>query len=114
VEAITQGKIDAYDAEMHKILPEITGSLAALAALDFPSYQSFHSLAEELYKLDYGIGKACLGFSDEHSRCIKALEDYWEEAQTMDQRLPQEIADIVERRVSARANRILQEAADLA
>src|SRR5688572_11831115 len=29
---ITQTKIDAYDAEMHQLLPQITGSLAAIAA----------------------------------------------------------------------------------
>jgi hypothetical protein len=110
--AITQTKIDAYDAEVHQLFPQITGSLAAIAALDFPTYQHFRSLAEELYKLDYRIGKACLSFGDKPEKCIQLLREYWNEAQTMDQRFPQDIADLVENRVRARAHRVLRQDKD--
>jgi hypothetical protein len=111
--AITPEKIDRYDKEIHELLPKITGSLATIAAFDFPTYNDLRSLAEQLFELDDRISTTCLEFDYKDSDCISSLKKCWEEAQAMDRRLPQAIADIIVQRVNDRANRVLKEATDL-
>lgn len=111
--AITREKIEDYDKEMHQLLPKITGSLAAIAALDSDTYRSFRSVAEGLFALDDRISMTCLEFSDKDSKCINSLKECWEEALVMDRRLPQAIENLVVDRVNDRAIDVLKKATNI-
>jgi hypothetical protein len=59
-ESVTLERIDGYDKELHALLPEISGMLTAISALDREAFDRLRPLAEEVYDLDVRVGDAGL------------------------------------------------------
>ena len=55
-----------YDKAMEKIFPDLTGSLAALAAFSNAAYELAKEIAEEVYSLDERVALAAVLLLLEH------------------------------------------------
>lgn len=102
-ERITRAQIDQYDAELHKLLPEIIGGLTAVAALDPPAFLKLSPLGEEIYALDYDVGQACLTLDIEPADAARKLAVLAAKAGKLEQRLPKAVAGVVGQRIEERA-----------
>lgn len=86
--------ISSYDAEMHKLFPDLWGILAVIAALDKDTHYHLEPLVERITKIDAQIAKATLLFKDsDSSECKKALAECFADANMLYENLPQVIAD---------------------
>lgn len=108
-ERLTAERIDAYDEEMHRLLPEISGLLSATAALDGPTFESISPLVEELYKIDYQIGLAQLELEESRESGVKGFIKCFKRATDLDRDLPRRTADIIRKRIEERAREVLQD-----
>ncbi|HEX9961672.1 MAG TPA: hypothetical protein VGB00_12100 [Pyrinomonadaceae bacterium] len=103
---ISSEKIKIYDDELHKGLPEISGSLVSVAALDRGTYDLLHPIVEEFYKIDARIGEAAQKWEKSPPEGRKKFADCYKEAVNFDKDLPNKIADIVSNRIEQRASLI--------
>jgi len=86
--------ISSYDAEMHRLFPDLWGILAVIAALDREAHSHLEPLVEEITKIDARIGRATLLFKDsDSSECKAALAECFAHASSLYKNLPQVLAD---------------------
>jgi hypothetical protein len=96
---LTQANLDAYDAEIHKLLPEVLGYMSTVAALDSEAYEQLVPHVNELFALDGRIGQAGLHLDRDREKSIRQLADCYEPMTDFEHRLPRLVANIVGERL---------------
>jgi len=107
---ISSDRFKSYDDELHKLLPEIAGSLAAVAALDKDTYKQLAPITEQIYGIDFDIGEAGLLWEETPVEGCKALVKCYEKATALEKGLPKMIANIVSKRMEQRASQVSSQA----
>jgi hypothetical protein len=92
---ITQERADAYDKEMHTIIPEFLGLWSQIASHDMEAYSMVTSIINSVEDMDVRIGRACLDIVDDQERAAKALADLYPECVTMAEELPELMAKVI-------------------
>jgi len=100
---VTTANVDDYDAEMHKLFPEMTGMLATVAALDKQSLDELNERYKEIVDLDRWIGDAGLVFRKNPESGGPTLGAFHAEIRATAEALPRKIADLVSERMTHRA-----------
>ncbi|MBD2168181.1 hypothetical protein H6G64_35860 [Calothrix sp. FACHB-156] len=113
VSQITIEKIKLYNEEQNKLLPEILGFSSSVAALDKTAYDLIAQIINDIFILDSKIGKAGLQFEKSPSEGGKALFECYKQAVSLEEKLPQQIGNIVSERVQQRAEYISKLREDL-
>ena len=98
---VDQDRIDLYDEEQHKILPEIFGYLSTVAIIDADIYEKLKPLAYKIFALDAYIGEACLLLESDPDRMIRELANAYEAMVTLEVQLPKIISNVVGHRMRA-------------
>jgi hypothetical protein len=98
-ERVTQARIDLYDDEQHKTLPEISGYSMTVAALDKEVYKKIEPLVFAIYILDGEIGEAGLLLDDEPDEMLRRLVEADRKMVEFELGLPGELGDIISNRV---------------
>jgi hypothetical protein len=96
---ITQDRLDAYDSELHELIPEILGYLSTVAALDMSLYRRLQPLAYNIFSLDAYIGFHGLALDENPDSTIRALNDAYEGMADLELQLPNIVGDVVSGRV---------------
>jgi hypothetical protein len=96
---ITQDRLDAYDSELHELIPEILGYLSTVAALDMSLYRRLQPLAYNIFSLDAYIGFHGLALDENPDSTIRALNDAYEGMAELELQLPNIVGDVVSGRV---------------
>src|SRR5262249_7219120 len=91
-EMLTQAKIDSYDAEMHTVLPKISGDVVAIGALDAGLGQLANTLWRDVVRLDVEIGEACIGFANDPTDTKRLLQVLTPRVLNFEQETIQELA----------------------
>src|SRR5262245_774717 len=73
--ALNSKKIDAYDAEMHAILPKVSGGAVAVGSLDEELGVLARELAEKVFELDAQLGHACNLFPANKAQAEQIIRD---------------------------------------
>ena len=92
---VTQERIDAYDREMHELLPQITGLEAVVAAIDQSAYTRLAAVVARVVEADWVIGHASLEFKPGDGRSAEALAACDSATQKLHRDLPIALAQIV-------------------
>jgi hypothetical protein len=98
---VTQERIDAYDKELHELLPQITGLQAVVAAIDQSAYARLAALVAQVIEADWQIGNASLEFTPDNSKSAEALAACDSAAQKLHRDLPVALGQIISAHVSA-------------
>jgi hypothetical protein len=93
-EQFTAARVRSYDSEMHRLLPEIAGSLAVVVMLDSKAYAGLKAIADELFALDARIGKASHSGHDATILAV-AVAPFHEEAMELAADLPLRVGSVV-------------------
>lgn len=96
---LTQSNLDAYDAELHKLLPEVLGYMSTVAALDQGVYEKLVPHVNELFTLDARIGSAGLSLDRNREAAVGELADCYEAMSDFEHRLPLLVGNIVSDRL---------------
>ena len=96
---LTQKRLDAYDRELHKTLPEILGYLSTVAALDMSTHDKLRPHVSKISELDVRVAKAGLLLNTDRERMLKELSSSYQQMVDMEMQLPKTIGDIVGERV---------------
>ena len=81
---LTETDSQEYDNDMKEIFPELTGSLAVLAAFSRVAYKRAESLAAEVYDLDEKVAKAATGLMTGDKTASAALAHLHPEARRLE------------------------------
>jgi hypothetical protein len=92
---ISQSHLDNFDAEQHRILPEIIGYAGTVAALDAKVYEELAPYIRKIYYLDARIADAGLLIAKNRTDSVSRLAAFWEEANELERDLPAIVGDIV-------------------
>jgi hypothetical protein len=95
---LSQARIDAYDAEMHVLLPEITGLQAAVAAIDGAAFGELSAIIESVIQADWRVGTAGLQFVEREPKSAKDLAACYEMTLELHRALPSAVAAVISRR----------------
>jgi hypothetical protein len=95
------GSTKQYDEEVHKLLPQMSGYLSSIAALDSELYRGLHPLTMEVYRLDVALSEAVLHIRNASPESLKPLREVHAEAIEAELRHRAGIADLVSRRFAA-------------
>ena len=90
----TKAKLDLYDTEQHKTLPEIGGYSATLAALDKEVYKKIQPLITDVYALDEYIGRAGLLHLKDRNAMIRRWGDADSAMVALEMQLPEILGEI--------------------
>jgi hypothetical protein len=93
-EQFTVARVRSYDAEMHRILPQIAGSLAAIVMIDSRAYAALKAIVDELYALDARLGAASHSGLSGAALAI-AVAPFHQDAMTFENELPLRIGNVV-------------------
>lgn len=88
--------VDAFDVDMHRLYPELTGSLAVLAALNKRVYESVRSLVGRVYDLDDRVAQATTSVRDQVEGAASTLAEFHSQAQELDRHLRDGLGDIMD------------------
>jgi hypothetical protein len=98
-ERVTKERLDLYDAEQHKTLPEIGGYSTTVAALDKGVHEKIEPLIKEIYDLDWVIGEAGLLLDNDRDEMIRKLVKADRVMVKVELELPGKLGDIISDRV---------------
>ena len=96
---VTQANLDAYDAEQHRILPEILGYMGTVAAVDVGVYQALKPHVDEIFMLDGRIGSIGLSLDRDHETAVRELAGCYLTMTRLEQSLPTVVGNIVSERL---------------
>jgi len=99
-ERVTKERLDLYDSELHKTLPEISGYSTTVAALDRGVYKKIQPFVTAVYGLDAFIGKAGLLSGEDHDEMIHKLVRADAAMVALELQLPELLGDVVSKRVT--------------
>ncbi len=92
---LSQEMASNYEREIHKVFPELLGSLAVTASLSLDAYNRLTPLAEEIYELDPRISRALVSFKVSPLESAKAVSATLPKATELYKQLPLQIAEIL-------------------
>lgn len=69
---------------MERIFPDLTGSLATLAAFSHTAYERANEIAEEVYSLDEKVAQAATGLLTQDTEAPVALANLHQEVRGLD------------------------------
>ena len=92
---LTQTRIDAYDKEMHELLPQIMGLHAVVASIRPDTYANLKDFIERIYDVDLAIGNASLLFSAGSLDSAHPLAACYKDATLLDEELPAVVRSII-------------------
>ena len=96
---LTQKNIDEYETKIHKILPQIMGRQAEIAALDQGTFEALCPTVNAVLAMDALVGKATLVF-DGQPASAGELAGLRDEVEMIERSLPNAIAKVVGRRIA--------------
>ncbi|TGE21609.1 hypothetical protein E5K00_15125 [Hymenobacter aquaticus] len=94
-EKLTQERIDQYDEEMHRLLPQIIGLHAVLAGMDYEVFSQLRGIVDDALKQDAGIGYAHLAFTEQDKSSARGLASQHEQAVALESQLSQAVAEAI-------------------
>jgi hypothetical protein len=92
---LNDAHVEAYDEDMHKLYPELTGSLALTAALNNNAYERLRDIADDVYNLDNKIAQATTAVLDEADGGAQIVAALYEEARSLEKNSKARLADIM-------------------
>ncbi len=96
---LTQKRLDAYDLELHKTLPEMLGYLSTVAALDMSTHDELRPYVYKISDLDVRVAEAGLLLNTDRERMLKEMSASYQQMVDMEMQLPKTIGDIIGERV---------------
>jgi hypothetical protein len=99
---VNRKRLDLYDKEQHKVLPEILGHLSIVAALDAKMHNKLRELVYAIYELDEYIGRTGLLLESKPELMIRNLVAADKVMIELEMQLPEIVGDIVSNRVRKR------------
>jgi hypothetical protein len=97
---VTQARLDLFDSEQHKTLPEIGGYSTTVAALDKDVYKKIHQVVTDIYELDAFIGRAGLRLHEDRDEMLRRLVRADAAMVALEMQLPEILGDVVSNRVT--------------
>jgi hypothetical protein len=92
---VTKSRIDLYDDEMHKLVPQLLGQHALLASLRPPTYWIFKDLIDEIFDADSSIGKAALIVVPGKPETVVSLSKIHERILSIEGRIPKAVRSVL-------------------
>jgi hypothetical protein len=92
---LTKERVIQYDAEMHKVLPQLLGSHALVASLRPQTYRRFKDLIDEIFDVDRAIGNACLKFVPGVPATAEELKALHARATKIEDKLPETVRSVL-------------------
>jgi hypothetical protein len=92
---MTRARIDKYDEEMHKLLPQLLGLQALVASLRPHTYRRFNPLIEAIFDADRRIGDASLSFVEGEPRTVSSLASLHAASMDIEVRIPQTVRSVL-------------------
>jgi hypothetical protein len=105
---VTKARIDLYDDEMHKLLPQLLGQLALVASLRPQTYWIFKDLIDELFDADRSIGAAALRVVPGEPETVVSLSSLHERSLSIEDRIPEVVRSVLEDITRADESRFLK------
>ena len=93
---IEQENLDAYDLEMHRVLPGIMSSHALLAGMDREVHRQLEETVAFTYALDARIGRAALDVVPGDPATAAGLASLYQESVDFHDRLIKIVPDVLE------------------
>jgi hypothetical protein len=93
---VTESRIEQYDTEMHKLLPQLLGHHALVASLRPQVYNVFKDLIDEVFFADRLIGEAALRVVPGKTVTVAALSDLYERALSIEEKIPKVVYSVLE------------------
>lgn len=90
---LTPLRLDAYDEEMHRLLPRIAGLHAMIAGMDREVHLRLRDLVDHVYKLDALIGQAALSFASGQPASATELAAHHDVSLKLEEELPAVVAE---------------------
>ena len=86
-EQLEKAKTEQYDAEMHTLLPQITGLYAVIAGMDQEVYNKLGPIIREVMSLDAQVGAAGLIFDANKPDTARGLADLHQQTLDLNEKL---------------------------
>lgn len=91
---VRQQDISTYDEEMHKLIPEIVGTLVVISALNKELYDRMNPLAREFYELENLMADTAPGLLDSSRTHTNKIETIHNKAYMFNRELAQEVTEV--------------------
>lgn len=86
---------DAYDEDMHDLYPDLTGSLALVAALNREAYEKLKGVTKDVYALDGEIANATTALRDKAKKASRILASHHASAKLLVGQTNDRLAEIM-------------------
>lgn len=87
--------VDAFDRDMHSLYPELTGSLALVAALDMKIYDRLREVVDEVYALDVRVAESTTPVRDGTKGAAALVAAHHGEAQALERSLMKDLEGLM-------------------
>ena len=87
--------VDAFDKDMHLLYPELTGSLALVAALNKDVYDRLRNIVDKVYALDVRVAESTTSVRDGAEGAAALVAAHHGEAQAMERSLKEDLKDLM-------------------
>jgi len=94
-EHLTVEHVDSFDNDMHSLYPELTGSLALVAALNRPAYLRLQKIVDEVYSLDDKVAQATSLVRDGAEKAAASLAMLYEPASALERQLMDRLSGVM-------------------
>jgi hypothetical protein len=92
---VTKERLDQYDAEMHKLLPQLLGQHALVASLRPQTYWKLKDIIDELFDTDRAIGDASLRVIPGITGTVENLGSLHERSMSIEARIPNTVRSVL-------------------
>lgn len=87
--------VDAFDRDMHLLYPELTGSLALVAALNKNVYDRLRKVVDKVYALDVRVAESTTSVRDGAEGAAALVAAHHGEAQALERSLKEDLKDLM-------------------
>ncbi|MEZ5944154.1 MAG: hypothetical protein R3C18_22405 [Planctomycetaceae bacterium] len=112
---ITEERVEAYDKEVHELLPTISGYLTLVATYDIHVFEKLSSHVEKVYALDSDLGsfahalvRAQRGSNTDVDKYIGRLKKCHDRAVKLEKSIPGEVANLIGNAVARRSQDVVK------
>ena len=92
---LTVEQVEAFDKEMHLLYPELTGSLAQVAALNFNVYDKLREIVDKVYALDVRVAESTTSVRDGVEGAAALVAAHHDEANALERSLNEDLKGLM-------------------